>query len=143
MAEIIQDIIRISRCGAQFRGDRLEELGLKGCHAGYLMEICADPGLSQEMLAKRICINKSNVARQLPVLEEEGFVQRRPSDTDRRVIRLYPTEKTLAAMPQIRQILGDWSEYVTQDLSPEELVQLEKLLQSMARRATDWMEERS
>ena len=78
MSQIIRDITEIARCGAQYRADLLAPLGLKGCHASYLTEICAQPGISQDQLAKRICINKSNVARQAATLEEEGFLTRTP-----------------------------------------------------------------
>ena len=77
MSQIIRDMTEIARCGAQYKADRLVPLGLKGCHASYLTEICANPGISQDQLAKRICINKSNVARQAVTLEEEGFLTRK------------------------------------------------------------------
>lgn len=141
MAQLIRDITEITRCGSQYRADNLAPLGLKGCHASYLMEICADPGISQEKLAKRICINKSNVARQAAALEEGGFVTRVPCEADKRVLRLYPTEKTLALMPQIRQIICEWSRYLTQDLTGEEREQLAGILAKMKDRATAWMEE--
>lgn len=141
MAELIRDITEITRCGAQYRTDNLAQMGLKGCHASYLLEICADPGISQEKLAKRICINKSNVARQAAALEEGGFVTRIPSEADKRVMRLYPTEKTLALMPQISRILCDWSRYLTQDLSEQERAQLGVILSKMKERAAAWMEE--
>ena len=72
MSDIIRDITEIARCGAQYKVDTLSPMGLKGCHASYLSEICANPGISQDKLSQRICINKSNVARQAAILEEDG-----------------------------------------------------------------------
>lgn len=142
MAKLIRDITEITRCGAQYRGEGLARMGLKGCHASYLLEICAEPGISQEALARRICINKSNVARQAAVLEEGGFVTRSPSETDKRVMRLYPTGKTLDLLPEIRKVLSDWSRYITQDLTDGEREQLASILAKMKERATAWMEAR-
>ena len=105
MSQIIRDITEISRCGAQYRADRLAPMGLKACHASYLTEICDCPGISQEKLAGRICINKSNVARQAAILEEEGFITRTPSPTDKRIMQLFPTQKTLDLLPRISRIL--------------------------------------
>ena len=104
MSQIIRDITEIARCGAEYRAVQLTPMGLKGCHASYLSEICADPGISQDKLAQRICINKSNIARQVAFLEEEGFVTRSPAPQDKRVMQLYPTEKTLALLPQITAV---------------------------------------
>lgn len=141
MAQLSRDIIEIARCGTQYRADHLAPMGLKSCHASYLAEICKDPGISQDKLAKRICINKSNIARQVAALEEEGFVKRCSCDCDKRVMRLYPTQKTLDLMPQIRAILCNWSGYLTQDLSEEEKAQLDVLLGKMKARAAAYMEE--
>ena len=142
MSQIIRDITEISRCGAQYRSDRLAPMGLKACHASYLTEICDCPGISQERLAGRICINKSNVARQAAVLEEEGFITRTPSPADKRVMQLYPTEKAMAIMGQIRGVLKCWEECIGQDLSEEEKELLSKLLAKMKTRAAAYMEDR-
>ena len=141
MPHIIKTMNEITRCGMQYRNDNLEPFGLKSCHASYLLEICRNPGISQDMLARRICINKSNIARQIVVLEEGGFVERRSSQEDKRVMELYPTEKTLELLPELRKVLGSWSRYLTQDLSEEEIELLAKMLDSMRERAAQWMEE--
>ena len=142
MSQIIRDITEVSRCGVQYRADRLAPMGLKSCHASYLTEICECPGISQDGLARRICINKSNVARQAAVLEEEGFITRSPAAADKRVLELYPTEKALALLPQIRQILTCWEDCITHDLNEEEKELLSTLLVKMKTRAAAYMEER-
>lgn len=140
MSQIIRDITEIARCGAQYRAEALAPLGLKGCHASYLTEICAHPGISQDRLAARICINKSNVARQAASLEEDGFVIRTPSTTDKRIMELYPTQKTLDLLPQIQPVLHNWEVCLSAEISEEEKAVLEKLLSRMKEKATDWME---
>ena len=142
MSQIIRDITEVARCGAQYRSDQLSPMGLKACHASYLTQICAEPGISQDGLARRICINKSNVARQAAVLEEEGFITRRPSASDKRVLELYPTEKALTALPRIQKVLDSWDGCVTADLTPREKEQLAALLAKMKIRATAYMEGR-
>ena len=141
MPYIIKTMNEIVRCGKQYRNDRLAGFGLKSNHASYLLEICRSPGISQDTLAKRICFNKSNIARQIAVLEEGGFVRRQSSAEDKRTMELYPTEKTLEMMPQIRQVLGDWRCYLMEGLSEEEIQVLDKALKSMRLRAGAWVEE--
>ena len=140
MAQLTRDIIEIARCGTQYRADHLAPMGLKSCHASYLAEICRNPGISQDQQAKRICINKSNIARQAAALEEEGFIRRCSCEADKRVMRLYPTQKTLDLMPQISQILHSWSSYLTQDLTEDEKALLDNLLAKMKVRAASYME---
>ena len=142
MSQIIRDMLEISRCGVQYRSDYLAPLGLKSIHASYLTQICANPGISQDKLARLIFINKSNVARQVAVLEEDGYVRRVPSAADKRVMELYPTEKTLQILPRITEILACWENCITQDLTEEEKVQLTALLGKMSARAGRYMEDR-
>lgn len=141
MPYIVKTMNEIVRCGMQYRNEKLAPFGLKSSHASYLLEICRSPGISQDTLAKRICFNKSNIARQIAVLEEGGFVRRKPGAEDKRVMELYPTEKTLELMPQIHQVLRSWRSYLMEGLSEEEIAVLDKALTSMRSRAGDWMEE--
>ena len=141
MSDIIRDITEIARCGAQYKVDTLSPMGLEGWHASYLSEICANPGISQDKLSQRICINKSNVARQAAILEEDGFIIRQPSASDKRVMELYPTEKTLELMPRITQIVDCWEQCMTQDLTEEEVQTVTAILERMKAKASKWMEE--
>jgi DNA-binding MarR family transcriptional regulator len=142
MTQIIRDMLEISRCGVQYRADNLAQFGLKSIHASYLTEICAHPGISQDGLARIICINKSNVARQVAVLEEDGFLRRIPSEADKRVMELYPTDKTLQLLPQITGMLMCWENCITQDLTEAEKACLSTLLAKMSQRAARYMEDR-
>ena len=140
MSQIIRDITEIVRCTTQYRAEALAPMGLKSCHASYLTEICAAPGISQDQLASRICINKSNVARQAAILEEDGFIIRTPSATDKRIMQLFPTQKTLDLLPQLTRLLGDLESYLTAEITEEEKEHLESLLTRMLAKAADWMD---
>jgi DNA-binding MarR family transcriptional regulator len=140
MSQIIRDMTEITRCGVQYRTDTLAPLELKACHASYLRQICAEPGISQDRLAERICINKSNVARQAAVLEEGGFIIRTPSTEDKRVMGLFPTEKTLALLPRLNAILDAWEECLTRDIDPQDLEVTARVLEQMRLRASAWLE---
>lgn len=136
MPSLMWEFDAIARCATQYRTEMLAPIGLKSCHASYLLNICADPGISQEQLARRIYFNKSSVARQLAALEEDGFIRRVTCENDRRIIRLYPTDKTLEILPRIRQVLLDWEQLATQDLTAEEQEIIRILLNKMKARAS-------
>ncbi len=141
MSDIMHNITDIARCAAQFRSEELAPLGLKSCHASYLCVICSNPGITQDQLARKIFINKSNVARQLAILEEEGFVQRRSSPEDRRAMQVFPTQKALACLPKIDHIFETWETLVSQDLTEEEQQQISNILDKVKVRAGQWMDE--
>jgi len=142
MSQIIRDITEIARCFVQYRSDNLTPMGLKACHSSYLTEICANPGISQDGLARRIYINKSNVARQVAILEEEGYITRSPSASDKRVLELYPTEKALELLPALQQMNLCCENFITQDLTDAERDLLSSLLTKMKDRSAIYMEDR-
>ena len=141
MSQLTRDITQISRCSNQFRNDFLASIDLKSSHSSYLTQIIRSPGISQDKLAKLIYIDKSNVARQAAALEEGGFIKRCCCDKDKRIMRLYPTEKTLALLPEIDRIMLSWQEQLTQDLSEQEQQLLEAMLLKMRSRASAYMED--
>lgn len=142
MSEIMRNMTDIARCAAQFRSEELAPMGLKSCHASYLCVICANPGITQDQLARRIFINKSNVARQLAALEEDGFVIRKPAPDDKRAMQVFPTQKTLDCLPKLNRIFQVWEELVCQDLTPEELKRMSAMLDKIKIRSAQWMDGR-
>ena len=81
------------------------------------------------------------MARQAAALEEGGFIERRPCEHDKRIMRLFPTEKTLQLLPTINDIMENWQERLTQDLTRDEQALLEIMLLKLRRRASSYMEE--
>ena len=43
------------------RSAYMEPLGLRGPHIRYLLDVAAEPGISQDKLAQRIAVDKSRV----------------------------------------------------------------------------------
>lgn len=128
MEQISQILKEIQRSGRMYREEKLAPYGLTPQHGIYLKEIGDAPGISQEQLAQRIFINKSNVARRVAAMEEEGFIQRRTCGKDKRVLRLYLTEKGEQLLPAIEKITQEWEQILVQQLTDSEQQILEILL---------------
>ncbi len=142
MNSFMRCVSRTARCASLYRGEKLEKLGLNGCHHTYILAICRTPGISQEQLSRTIYINKSNVTRQLTFLEQNGFVTRTPDGEDRRIMRVYPTQKALDAYPVVLEVLEQWQDFVMEDLSPEEREELTRLMQRVNEKAAAYAEGR-
>lgn len=127
------------RCAMRFRENALSDTGLAGCQTPYLTALYRQPGLSQEELARQLSVNKSSVTRQLAVLEEKGYIRRVPSDTDKRILLVYPTEKALEVKERLYRCYHDWSSYLTHDFTEEEQELLSRLMLRIAERAEDYV----
>ena len=95
---ISKNIAAIGRYLRRQRNRYMAPLGLKGLHARLLLDILEHPGISQDGLAQKAGFDKSNIARQVAVLEEAGYVSRRPSANDKRVLELNPASAPYAAL---------------------------------------------
>ncbi len=140
MPALMHNISAISRCSTAYRQPILAPLGIKPMHASYLVCICKNPGITQDQLSRRLFLDKSSVARQISFLEENGFVERQVSSSDRRVMHIHPTTKTLDILPEVRKSFRDWENLVSEGLTEEERETLISLLEKMKQRASEWME---
>ncbi|MCE5234436.1 MAG: MarR family transcriptional regulator [Clostridiaceae bacterium] len=130
MEALMRFVDRTTRCAVIYRSEKLEAEGLNGCQHTYILNICREPGISQERLASRIYVNRSSVTRQLALLEQNGFVERRPSESDKRVMEVFPTQKAFDVYPRVREVLSEWNTALLEQFTPEE----RKLLSTMMER---------
>ena len=125
----------VGRCTQMQRGQELKDLGICGGQVPYLLRLCRQPGLRQEELARGLYVNKSTAARVISNLEKAGFVERKPSTEDRRCYLLYPTQKALDAVPQIRAIVHGWNDYLLEEFTEEEKEALVNMMARVSKRA--------
>lgn len=88
---------------------KLAPLGLKLPHYDILANALRFPGLTQQELAGKLLVGRSNLSMLLPELERRGLVERRADTEDRRLRRLHLTasggELALRAVAVQREIV--------------------------------------
>lgn len=136
MDSLMKYINTISRCAMLYRNEKLEHEGLNGYQHTYIIIICNNPGISQDSLTKRIYVNKSNVARQLALLEQNGFVTRQPRKDDKRVMLVFPTQKAYDIYPKVKAFISEWNSFLCEDFSKEERDILVSMLTHISDKAT-------
>lgn len=65
------------------------------------------PGIVQEKISREICVNKSNVTRQLATLEEKGLITRQQDMEDRRVCEYTPPRRCRSCFPVCGALCGN------------------------------------
>jgi DNA-binding MarR family transcriptional regulator len=76
----------------------LAPFDIKPPHLDILANLYRYEGLSQQELARKLLVGRSNISMTLPQMERRGLIERRGDSRDKRVLRLYLTNegKTLA-----------------------------------------------
>ena len=135
MATLMRKINILSRAEGVYRSDKFNGTSLTPCHHSYVLAISSNPGMSQDELARHLCVNKSGVTRHLAYLEKQGYVKRVTSENDKRVCLVYPTEKMLEVFPQVKEIVLSWNNYLAGALTDEEYATLHLLLDKIITKA--------
>ena len=130
----------ISRSQAIFRHSNISAKELQPCHYAFVLAICRAPGRSQEEIAKELCINKSTVARNLNALEEKGYIKRSALPSDKRQFSVYPSEKMLAVLPEIKAVSNEWMLMLSEGIDEAELAVFDSVLKRMETRAREIIE---
>ena len=131
----------ICRSQAIYRHSRVSADDLQSSHYAFILAICREPGRSQEDLARELCVNKSTVARNINCLEEKGYVTRLPLIHDKRQFSVFPTEKALRVLPEIRTASSEWMTLLSEGISQAELDTFDSVLKRMQEKAREIIEQ--
>src|SRR5690554_3016577 len=128
---------RVYRASEIDRAIAFSNEGLSGHQISYILQICHNPGLTQDELAKRLFVNKSSVTRQVSQMIKNGFIDRQCDKKDGRVKRLYPTLKAEELYPKVMTYLDEWNEKLTGTLDTNEQESLLHLMRHLAKASTE------
>ena len=142
MAKFMKMLNNISRSQAIYRSSKISADDMQSGHYAYALAICREPGRSQEELAKDLCVNKSTVARNLNYLQEKGYILREAIPNDKRQFSVFPTEKMLKILPEIKSASADWMELLSEGISKDELNIFDSVLIRMEAKAREITENR-
>lgn len=128
MKEILREVGMIARALDSISNIEFKEMDLTKGQYLYLVRIYEHPGIIQEKLAEMIMVDRTTAARAIQKLEAQGFIQKRDDETNKKIKRLFPTEKGNQVYPILKRE-GEHSNAVAlEGLSPEEVNTLLRLL---------------
>ncbi len=110
----------------------LAPLGIRLPHYDILANIFRFPGLTQQELATRLVVGRSNLSMLLPELEKRDLIVRVTDETDRRVRRLTLTPTGEAVTRQGLAIQAALVERMMQALDAEECDRLGDYMRRIA-----------
>ena len=103
MTEILREIGMIARALDSISNIEFKELDLTKGQYLYLVRICENPGIIQEQLLELIKVDRSTATRAIQKLELNGFIEKEPDTENKKIKRLFPSEKGKEAYPFIKR----------------------------------------
>lgn len=101
MKEILREIGMIARALDSISNIEFKEFDLTKGQYLYLVRICENPGIIQEQLIDLIKVDRSTAARAIQKLELNNFIEKKEDPHNKKIKRLFPTEKGKTVYPFI------------------------------------------
>ncbi|MEY8734549.1 MarR family winged helix-turn-helix transcriptional regulator [Peribacillus frigoritolerans] len=139
MKEILREIGMIARALDSISNTEFKEHDLTKGQYLYLVRICENPGIIQEKLAEMIKVDRTTAARAIKKLEINGFIEKKEDKHNKKIKKLFPTEKGKNVYPFIKRE-NDYSNTVAlEGFSEREVETISDLLQRVRKNVEkDW-----
>ncbi|MFB3162463.1 MarR family winged helix-turn-helix transcriptional regulator [Neobacillus sp. 179-J 1A1 HS] len=139
MKEILREIGMIARALDSISNIEFKEFELTKGQYLYLVRICENPGIIQEKVAELIKVDRTTAARAIQKLEMNGFIEKKDDQHNKKIKKLFPTEKGKNVYPFIKSE-NDYSNSVAlEGFSEEEVDTIFNLLQRVRKNIEkDW-----
>lgn len=116
---------------------QLAPFGLSNSQYMFLIKICRTPGILQDSLMGMFYVHPSNIVRTVAALEKQGMITRVPNDRDRRTCKLYPTDRALSVIDEVRAVCERTEALLLKGISESERALLLDLLARAGKNITD------
>lgn len=93
MTEILRELGMIARALDSISNIEFKEYDLTKGQYSYLVRICENPGIIQEKVAGMIKVDRTTAARAIKNLETNGFIEKTADRHNKKIKKLFPTEK--------------------------------------------------
>lgn len=129
---ILGQLTRTARAERTLLAQRLGTIGLHPGQDAVLLALAGEDGISLVDLADRLGVTAPTVTKTIARLSAEGFLEKRPSPSDRRQSFAFLTEAGLAAAREVRLIRREIEDTALAGFSPRQRRRLAKLLKKAA-----------
>lgn len=132
---INRHISTIYRLSQAYFDKKLKPYGIGCGQQFFLLRIQEHPGISVLELAQIGHYDNGTATRAIQKLEQQGYVRCEQGSQDKRVRRIYTTEKALPVIEKTREITAIWRGCLTEGFSEEEREQTLCLLERLSQNA--------
>jgi DNA-binding MarR family transcriptional regulator len=139
MKDILREIGMIARALDSISNIEFKEYDLTKGQYLYLVRICENPGIIQEKLAEMIKVDRTTAARAIKKLEMNGFIEKKDDQHNKKIKKLFPTEKGKNVYPFIKNENEYSNTVALEGFSESEVETIQHLLQRVRKNIEkDW-----
>lgn len=113
-------------------GKRLNKYGIGSGQYMFLLKLYRQDGINQEALADSLFIDKGTTARAIKKLEDSDIVYKVKDESDKRAYVIYLTDKAKSIKGEVFEILKEWEDVITSNLTKEEKEEIIRILKKIS-----------
>lgn len=129
LKEVAWELAETSRMLRRQFNRRAATVGATSAQWRAMFRLAREPGMKQVELAERLDVEPITAGRTIDRLEEAGLVERRRDPVDRRVWRLYLTDKADPLIEQLKSVAEDVLVRTMAGIDADEIAGLRNVLQ--------------
>ncbi len=107
----------------------------------HLMHLYEKDSVSQDYLAKKICVDKGSTAKVIKSLLKDGYIARDVDPSDKRAKLITLTDQAWDLKKEMTSLLREWDKIVKEDISDEDYDVFYKVSKKMAENAKKYYDE--
>ena len=96
---------------------------------GVLARLRYQQGMNQTQLGERMLKDRHNMTRILNLLEERGYVERRPDSSDRRIFRIFLTESGQGVQEELTPVVTRHLDALLHDIPDHDQQAIRRVLE--------------
>ena len=115
--------------------EKLKPYEIKGGKIPILIILYHKDALSQQEISKKLRIDKATASREIRELEKQGYIIRKKDPKDKRIYRVYLTEKAKNIKSIVKKEARKWQSTLLKGFTKEERRSIMKILEKIAQNA--------
>lgn len=108
------------RKGNIYKNIILDDFNITASEQPFLSSLFNEDGVSQEYLSSKLLLDKASTTRSLQSLIDKGYIKKKKDENDKRINRIFLTEKSKSIEKEIKARLENWNDILTSDLNESE-----------------------
>lgn len=101
----------------------------------FLLALDFEEGINLDCISKKVKVDKAMSTRSIKKLMDLGYIEKFTDAKDSRACQLFLTDDARNIIPHIKSELSVWNKEITADLTEEEIVIFDQLLEKIFVRA--------
>ncbi len=122
----------LNRSAGAYFSRKLKPYGIGPGQQAYLLALEPEEQIPQDVLSRRLQVDKANVTRALAALERLGLIHRTDSPADKRIRLIRLSAKGIKTREEVKKIAGAWIEKLQNSVSEQNWETLVDLLVTVA-----------